>query len=109
MPAPEVYTYRATVVRVIDGDTLVVNLDLGFHLTYRAHLRLAGVSAPELHEPEGPSWKAALEQAVLAAPRVVVRTTGRASFERWVAEVWVEGALPLSQGDLAAAARALRG
>jgi endonuclease YncB( thermonuclease family) len=105
---PETYTYRATVVRVIDGDTLVADLDLGFHLTHRAHLRLANVQAPEMDTPEGAAWRNALERAVSAFPRVLVRTTGRASFERWVAEVWLPGStLPISHGDLADLVRAL--
>jgi micrococcal nuclease len=43
------WLYRAQVLRVIDGDTLVITLDLGFNLSASAHLRLLGVNAPELH------------------------------------------------------------
>lgn len=40
------YEYRATLLRVIDGDTIEVDLDLGFHVHYRAHVRMAGYDAP---------------------------------------------------------------
>lgn len=44
------YIYRAVVVRVIDGDTLVVDIDLGFRIWVRdQHLRLLDVHTPELH------------------------------------------------------------
>jgi micrococcal nuclease len=48
-----VYTYPAMLVRVIDGDTCEVLIDLGFHVSLRAVLRLAGIDAPELPTPEG--------------------------------------------------------
>lgn len=47
------YTYHATLVRVLDGDTLECVLDLGLHLSYKAKIRLAEVNAPELNTLEG--------------------------------------------------------
>ena len=44
------YMYRAVVQRVIDGDTIVVDVDLGFHVwSHNQHIRLLGVHTPELH------------------------------------------------------------
>lgn len=41
------YEYRATITRVIDGDTVEADVDLGFH-TYRSErFRLYGINAPE--------------------------------------------------------------
>lgn len=53
------YTYPARAVRVIDGDTVDVIIDSGFHSYRKERLRLLGVNAPEMH---GPS-KAAGEDA----------------------------------------------
>lgn len=48
VPPCGLYTYRAEIVRVIDGDTVVADIDLGFEIWVRnEHLRLAGVEAPE--------------------------------------------------------------
>jgi len=42
------YTYRAELVRVIDGDTVVLNVDLGFeHWLHNQTFRLYGIDAPE--------------------------------------------------------------
>ena len=42
------YAYRAVITRVIDGDTVVADIDLGFHTWRRdEHLRLIGIDAPE--------------------------------------------------------------
>jgi len=44
----KLYQYRATVERIVDGDTCYVMLDMGFHCYHVESLRLAGVNAPEL-------------------------------------------------------------
>ncbi len=43
------YNYKAKVTRVIDGDTIEVNIDLGFHLESKDQcIRLFGINAPEM-------------------------------------------------------------
>lgn len=41
------YCYRATVLRVVDGDTIDVLLDLGFGVSLKERIRFYGVNAPE--------------------------------------------------------------
>ena len=42
------YTYAIKeVVKVVDGDTIDVIIDLGFNLTKKERIRLAGIDAPE--------------------------------------------------------------
>ena len=41
------YTYKATLDRVVDGDTIDVILDLGFSVFIKARIRLSGIDAPE--------------------------------------------------------------
>lgn len=45
------YSYRARCVKVVDGDTVDCDVDLGFHITTRVRVRLAGINAPELNSP----------------------------------------------------------
>lgn len=48
------YTYRAKVVRVIDGDTLVADVDLGFRIHVNGEtFRLYGIDAPETQSRGG--------------------------------------------------------
>lgn len=43
------YEYQATVTKVYDGDTITVDLDLGFdHVIKNMTLRLYGINTPEL-------------------------------------------------------------
>lgn len=53
----ELYNYKATVVRVIDGDTVKLQLDLGFRLFWIVNCRLTGIDAPELDTDQGQDAK----------------------------------------------------
>ena len=41
------YTYKAKLVRCVDGDTIDVEIDLGFYMTAKIRGRLLGVDTPE--------------------------------------------------------------
>ena len=41
------YTYKAKLVRVIDGDTIDAEIDLGFNVLIRQRIRLYGIDTPE--------------------------------------------------------------
>jgi endonuclease YncB( thermonuclease family) len=48
------WTVPARVTRVVDGDTLVADLDLGWGIWHiGAKVRLAGVNCPEMGTPQG--------------------------------------------------------
>jgi len=53
------YEYSAKVTRVIDGDTIDVTVDLGFHVQIRERLRLYGINAPEVRGVDRPAGLAA--------------------------------------------------
>ena len=59
------YEYQATVHRVIDGDTVILNVDLGFSTYRRVTVRLKDVMAPELSEEFGLEAKAKLVSLLL--------------------------------------------
>ena len=42
------YTYNAKLIKVIDGDTVRLKIDLGFKMYFEANCRLAGINAPEM-------------------------------------------------------------
>lgn len=52
---PPAYRYRARVTRVVDGDTVIVDVDLGWKTWQLAQaVRLFGIDAPEMSTREGP-------------------------------------------------------
>jgi len=71
------YLYDATVVRVIDGDTIDVHIDLGFSLIKKERVRLARINAPEKtgHEkPEGLITKAFVEDEFPVGTEITLET-----------------------------------
>ena len=44
----KMYQYRGRLERVVDGDTIDCILDLGFDITIRERVRLAGINTPEM-------------------------------------------------------------
>ena len=48
MSNPEPFVYNCTLDRVIDGDTIDVNIDLGFDVWLnKQRVRLSGIDTPE--------------------------------------------------------------
>jgi hypothetical protein len=54
-PTEATYLYEAKIIEVIDGDTLILNLDLGFLVNKEQRVRLAGINCPEMAMDEGQS------------------------------------------------------
>lgn len=86
------YEYHATLRRVIDGDTLELEVDLGFEMHAVTTFRLYGVNAPEV---TGATKKAGNEATAFtkqwlehAGTPLLIRTYKRDKYGRWLAEVW---------------------
>jgi micrococcal nuclease len=75
------YTYAAKLIRVIDGDTIEADIDLGFDMHYIAKVRLMGINAPEMRTVTGPASKEHL-QKLLTGP-LVITTTLNKEFEKY--------------------------
>lgn len=92
------WQYKATVVRVVDADTVDLAVDLGFRTSFADRFRLFGIDAPERGEIGWSTGKAALEQRLPVGAAVVIETyhprdrDERDSFGRWLATIFLDGA-----------------
>ena len=68
------YNYAATVVSHIDGDTVVLSVDLGFKLTMTRPTRIYGINAPEKKTPDGVAAAAYLLGLLPVGAAVVIQT-----------------------------------
>jgi endonuclease YncB( thermonuclease family) len=69
------YRYSAVVVRVVDGDGLVVSVDLGWSVwLHSQRIRLAGCNARELPEPGGVEARDHLAELLPAGTAVTLAT-----------------------------------
>lgn len=74
------YEYACTVTRVVDGDTVDANIDLGFDISYFSRIRLYGIDTPESRtrnkdeKLRGLLAKEYIVKALAAGKQVVVKT-----------------------------------
>lgn len=87
----DLFTYKANVVRVVDGDTLYVDIDLGFKTGVFQYLRLRGIDAPELGTPEGKKAKAFVERELARVPYIILTSSRSDKYDRYLADVWYGG------------------
>lgn len=61
------YIYNAEVIRVVDGDTIIANVDVGFDMWKRCNIRLYGINTPETRTRDLDEK----EQGLLAKQRLI--------------------------------------
>ncbi|MBI5770094.1 MAG: thermonuclease family protein [Verrucomicrobia bacterium] len=82
----DLFTYRATVRRVIDGDTLAVTIALP-HYVMDEKLRLRGIDCPEMDTAEGQAAKRFTESLLAGAADVIITTSKVDKYDRYLADV----------------------
>lgn len=100
-PTEPAYLYRAEVVRVVDGDTIDVDIDLGFYTwLHTQRIRMVGIDAPETRGQEKAAGEAAtlflrnlIENKAIILRTYKARDGGdqRGKFGRWLGRVYVDG------------------
>jgi micrococcal nuclease len=89
------HEYRAYVRRIYDGDTITVDIDLGFDvILHKQKIRLTKINAPEVRGPErevGLKSRDALREKI-GNKWVVLKTTQdkKGKYGRWLGEIFVE-------------------
>lgn len=82
------YSYRAKVVRWVDGDTVWLDVDLGFRMRSQAPFRLYGIDTPELGQPGRNEATAFAAAAAPAGAEVSIQTYRNPDkYGRWLVEI----------------------
>ncbi len=83
-----IYTYKAFVERVIDGDTLWCWVDLGFGNQTRQKLRLKDIDTPELSTPQGVVSKQFVDETLAEQKFIVIKTYKTDKYDRPLADIF---------------------
>lgn len=86
-----VWTYPAVVIRVVDGDTCRLNLDLGLHIWRTDNCRIGGINAPEMSTPEGRTAKEYAELLLPAGAQVTFLSKSLDKYGRPLGDISVGG------------------
>ena len=89
------YEYRAYVRRVYDGDTITVDIDLGFGMMVcNQKIRLLNINTPEIRGPERPeglkSRDALRKRIANKWIKIKTKKDKKGKYGRWLAEVWID-------------------
>jgi micrococcal nuclease len=92
---PEPYVYKATIERVVDGDTIDVTLDLGFDVRlHKQRCRLAGIDTPESRTRDLAEKKlglAAKDRLIeLCVGSITIKSFGKGKYGRILAIPYTE-------------------
>jgi micrococcal nuclease len=81
--------YVKKVTKVVDGDTIDVEIDLGFDISFSSRVRLAGIDTPEsrttdkMEKALGLEAKAYLKKSIDSAKTIVIKTEKMDSSEKY--------------------------
>jgi micrococcal nuclease len=81
--------YVKKVTKIVDGDTIDVEIDLGFDISFSSRVRLAGIDTPEsrttdkMEKALGLEAKAYLKSKIESAKTVVIKTEKMDSSEKY--------------------------
>ena len=84
----DLYTYKAYVEKIIDGDTIWLNVDCGFKIWSRQKVRLRGINAPELTTDKGIQARKFVITAIKNLPFVVIKSHGRDKYDRYLMDIF---------------------
>ena len=82
------YQYEAQVLKVIDGDTLDLHIDLGFKVGFNTRIRMIGIDTPEKWHPYGKVVKAYLQQE-LEGKKIFLDVTKKDKYGRYLGVVYL--------------------
>ncbi|HUR59930.1 MAG TPA: DUF1016 N-terminal domain-containing protein, partial [Opitutaceae bacterium] len=85
----DLFTYAATIRRVVDADTLVIGIEVAPGIWLEEKLRLRGLDAPELSTAEGKAAKRFVDGLLPVDTAVVISTTKPDKYDRYLADVFV--------------------
>ena len=85
----DLFTYAATLRRVVDGDTLVVAMEVAPGMWTELKLRLRGLDCPEMSTPEGKAAKRFVNALVNDVKSIILRTTKPDKYDRYLADVFL--------------------
>ena len=85
------YSYRAKLVRCVDGDTVDFEVDLGFNLFAKIRTRLIGVDTPERGKPLFSEATDILENLINLnvddEGYIIINTHKTGKYGRWLVDI----------------------
>ena len=91
----ELYTYKAKILSVYDGDTVTADIQLGFYvIAHKVKLRLYGINTPEIRGGTAETKKAGITardwlREQILDKEVTVKSFGKGKYGRWLVDIYL--------------------
>jgi len=85
-----IYTYKAYIKEILDGDTIWMNLYPGFNTWTSQKLRLRNINAPDINTKEGKKVKDYIALKLNPCKFVIVKTHYRDKFTRYLVDIFYD-------------------
>ena len=95
------YLYKAKIIDVIDGDTILLNIDLGFNVLKQQRVRLAQIDAPEIKSPKGQKAYSYLRDLAANLGEIVIRSNKIDIYCRYLGDLFYSNSESNNQSKLA--------
>lgn len=89
-PQESSYVYKAVIDDVIDGDTLILKIDLGFQVHKEQRVRLAGLDCPEMDSKEGKKAFEYVRQEMANLDYVIIKTEKIDMYGRYLGHIFYD-------------------
>lgn len=94
------YVYNARIVNVVDGDTVDMLVDLGFHTYIKDRFRLSGIDTAEVNSTDAAERKLAQDAKAWMAnylnKDVVIKSTKKDKYGRYLAYIYKDSEVSLN-------------
>ena len=90
------YTYKISPLKVIDGDTIDAEIDLGFDIKVKKRIRFMGINAPESRTKDleekarGLAAKDRVKQLLEGCENIQLKSHGVGKFGRCLGEIMLD-------------------
>ena len=89
------YDYKAKLLRVVDGDTVDAEIDLGFDVSVKKRIRLVGINTPECRTRDlkekalGLAAKDRVKAILVENPKFTLESTKIGKFGRVLGNIYI--------------------
>ena len=86
------YTYKAELIKVVDGDTVDLKVDMGFKTNKHERFSVIGINAPELRGTEKHNGKLAKQFLIdqLEGKPLLIKSTKQGKYGRWLVSIRID-------------------
>ena len=90
------YTYKISLLKVVDGDTIDAEIDLGFDIKVKKRVRFMGINAPESRtrdleeKAKGLAAKDRVKQLLGGCDNIQLKSHGIGKFGRCLGEIMID-------------------